>query len=282
MSSNYYYLVAGLPEIILDEGRTRLACSEFTSEAREQLSDADFTAFSCLLYPFDNYNLVTLFDKLERPFDERGLFSEEDLAAGLKFPDDLPGYMAAFIESARENRFPVSGLTSADQLAWHFYGTMVAHEQPFISEWYSFDRTLRNLVAGINCRNNIEHLDALATDRDTSLTAAIIGRDDAAEAILRSNAADFGLGSLFTATEKVLALSHGSLADFDKGLDAIRWDTLGEMTESCYFSAETVFAFFVKLSMVERWQKLDPKTGQARLDKLIDELRTSYTAPSMF
>jgi len=60
MARNYYYFVAGLPDILLDEGRQQAACIEFASEAQEQLSATDFDRFNLLRLPFDNANLVNV------------------------------------------------------------------------------------------------------------------------------------------------------------------------------------------------------------------------------
>ena len=54
------------------------------------------------------------------------------------------------------------------------------------------------------------------------------------------------------------------------------------MTIASHFRAETVFAFFIKLTIVERWLALDPVAGKERLDRLLDELTASYSVPAEF
>ena len=282
MTSNYYYLVAGLPELLLDEGKQRISCIDFLDEASEQLTVSDMRLLNALRLPFDNENLLSLLLKTGKPFDKKGAVEEEELASALKSPDSLPGYMQRFIDSYRENRSPVPGLTPADQLAWFFYEEMTAASDPLISEWYTFDRNLRNIVAGLNCRRGLAHLEALGTDREKPAAAVVIGRDDVAEAVMRSNAPDFGLTAMLPWADRLVSLSRGSAGEFEKGVDTVRWDMLNEMTTGFYFSAEAVFAFFIKLTIVERWMALDPETGRARFDRLIDELKASYTVPADF
>ncbi|MBN1577584.1 MAG: DUF2764 family protein [Chitinispirillaceae bacterium] len=282
MSGNYYYFVAGLPDLLLDEGKQTAACVEFAAEAQEQLSPGDFGFFNLLRLPFDNDNLVKLVEKKEHVADRRGCIDEAELAAGIKSPDALPGYMQRFLEAFRENRPPHPGLTVADQLSWFFYEEMAQRENAFIRDWYAFDLQLRNVAAAINCRRSLAHLDALSTDRDKAASALLIGRDDVAEAILRSNAPDFGLAAQLPWIERLLGLSRGKPLDFEKGIDTLRWDTLNEMTVATYFQAETVYAFYIKLIIVERWRALDPKSGKERLDRLLDELKASYTVPELF
>ena len=282
MSANYYYLVAGLPDLLLDEGRQPLTCGDFILEASEQLNKNDFSLFKLLQLPFDNENLIALLLKKERPFSPLGSIDEEELTDGLKNPDTLPVYMETFIESFHENRSQAPGLIPADQLAWFFYDEMTRHREPFIAEWYCFDLNLRNVIAGINCRREFAHLEELATEREKAAASTVIGRDDVADAIIRSNAPDFGLTMQLPWIERVVALSRESIQEFEKGVDTLRWDVLNEMTITSHFRAETVFAFFIKLAMVERWQALDPKTGQEQLERLVDELTASYAVPADF
>jgi hypothetical protein len=282
MTGNYYYLVAGLPELLLDTGKQQLSCVDFLSEAAEQLSRDDLRLLQLLQLPFDNDNLLSQLLKTDVPFDKKGSIGEEELATGIKFPDELPEYMQQFIESFRENRSPAPGLTPADQLAWFFHEAMTGQENDFIREWYTFDLHLRNVIAGINCRKELGHLEALATEREKAVASVIVGRDDVAEAILRSNAPDFGLATALPWIEKLVALSRGPIEEFEKGIDDMRWEVLDEMTIASHFRAETVFAFFIKLTIVERWLALDPVSGRERLDRLLDELTASYSVPVEF
>ncbi|MBN1308234.1 MAG: DUF2764 family protein [Chitinispirillaceae bacterium] len=282
MASNYYYFIAGLPDLLLDEGKVSTTCIDFAVEAQEQLSPEDFARFNLLRLPFDNDNLVGLIEKKEREADKRGLIDEEDLAAGLKFPDALPHYMQCFLEAFHENRPPHPGLTVADQLAWFFHEEMAQQQCTFIRDWYAFDLQVRNVVTAINCRRNLAHLDALATDRDKAAAVLLIGRDDVAEALLRSNAPDFGLSAQLPWIDRLLGLSRGKTLEFEKGIDTLRWDTLNDMTTASYFQAETIYAFYIKLIIVERWRALDPVIGRERLDKLLEELKASYAVPALF
>ena len=104
----------------------------------------------------------------------------------------------------------------------------------------------------------------------------MIGRNDVAEQILRSSAR---ISTLIDTswTERVLAFSRGTLLDFEKGLDSIRWETLSDLTAFSYFGIEKVLAFAIKLAMVERWKALDPETGRERLEKLTEELRAGFS-----
>ena len=44
MAHNYYFFVAGLPDLLLDEGKLSTSCIDFAAEAQEQLSERAFNA----------------------------------------------------------------------------------------------------------------------------------------------------------------------------------------------------------------------------------------------
>ncbi len=276
MATNYYYFVTGLPDLLFDEGRQTATCVDFADEAQRNLSEGDWRRFNLFRLPFDNFNLVGLLEKKEHVFDRRGSIDEATLAAGLKSPLELPEYMQHFLAEYREGRSPHPGLSVADQLAWFFYEVMTAHENDFIREWYTFDLHLRNVLAAVACRRNLQHLSALATDRDSAASLIVIGRDEVAEAILRSNAPDFGLSTHHPWIERLLGLSKSKPIDFEKGIDSLRWDMLNDMVIAACFRAETIYAFYGKLTIVERWRALDPAAGRERLNKLLEELGAAY------
>jgi hypothetical protein len=138
------------------------------------------------------------------------------------------------------------------------------------------------VIAGINYRKQLNHVEMLGNDRDKPLNAIVIGRNEVAEAVLRSNAPDFGLGGSIPWLDQVLAASKGSLVDFEKAIDTLRWNMLNDLTCFSYFSIETILAFMIKIVMVERWKSLDPEVGKERLDLLVKELCSGYAVPKGF
>jgi hypothetical protein len=191
--------------------------------------------------------------------------------------------MQTFLAAHKENRQLFPGLTPLDQLSWLFFEEMAESKNAFVREWFEFEISLRNLLVGINVRKGLGHIDTLATDRDRPIALTVVGRGEFAEAVLRSSSPDFGLSGSYPWVDRVLALSRGPLADMERGIDDLRWDTLNDMTMfTPFFHIETVAAFVQKLLIVERWVKLEPAAGKVRLDKLIGELMESFVMPEGF
>ena len=75
----YYCLVAGLPDLFLDE--TRLTCSSISlrDELKTKISPQDYELVKNLFYPCDNRNLINLLFPGGLPFENSGNFSKESL-----------------------------------------------------------------------------------------------------------------------------------------------------------------------------------------------------------
>jgi hypothetical protein len=277
MPRSYYYLVAGLPDIVLDNTKKGLTLDAFISDVSEQIHENDVSLLSLFRLPFDNKNLVNLLEKQEKKFDERGNFSQDILEQEIKQPDSLPFYMKTFLEAYKEEKLPFPELSFEDQLNWLFYDEATDHDNPFIRDWLIFDLDLRNVLAGLNCRKMARNREG-----DFSLAQSIICKNDVTELIHKSNAPDFSLSNKLPWIEKVVSLNSDDLVEYEKSIDTLRWDILNELTIFTYFQIETILAFIVKLDMVERWQKLDPETGKEKLEKLLSELKTGHTDPMDF
>ena len=54
------------------------------------------------------------------------------------------------------------------------------------------------------------------------------------------------------------------------------WARIEEMTISDYFDLEAVLGFLARLHIVERWYRLDDKTGREMFRRLVDEVRGTF------
>lgn len=267
MARNYYYLVASLPDLLLDESKGGVSFSETVAELVEHVHPADHGLFRFLRYPFDNTNIINLLDRPDRPFDARGNFSRDDLADALKNPDALPGYAGEFLEARREGKELFPGLGSQDQLAWLFHDAAAAHRSAFIREWFEFECDLRNVMAAVAVREFQEH----------PLDKVLLRRNDNAEMIARSTAPDFSVSGALPWVERVLAARREGPVESEMQIDRLRWDMLNDLTTFSYFQVESLLAFCLKLEMVERWQLLVPEEGEARLNALVEELLSGFS-----
>ncbi len=278
MSRDYYYLISGLPDLVLEGNKSVPSMVQFIEDVSEQVEPSDAALLSLLRLPYDNANLLLLLLELPRKFDDRGNFSLEDLEAEVRVPDKVPEYMKTFIEAQKEGRQLFAGLSPEDQLHWLFFEEMTSHENAFISQWFVFEQNLRNLVAALNVRRYGQQ----GNEQAGSLPTTIVGRNDVAESILRSNAPDFSLAPLFQWVDRVIGLDMHNVVEFERNLDLLRWDVLNELISFTYFKIETILAFAIKLGLVDRWQRLDSKAGKEILQRLVGELQSGFALSEDF
>lgn len=62
----------------------------------------------------------------------------------------------------------------------------------------------------------------------------------------------------------------------EKGLDALMWDKISEITTFNYFDIQAVLGYIAKLHIISRWFELDKETGRELFGKLVDEVRGTF------
>ena len=79
MSSKYYYLVAGLPELSLEDSKLSYTVADFKTEIYNGLSASDRKLIDLFYLKFDNANVLKLLKDKEAEIDKRGNYSAEEL-----------------------------------------------------------------------------------------------------------------------------------------------------------------------------------------------------------
>jgi hypothetical protein len=275
---NYYDLVAGLADISPDASRLPLPAAEFISETAELVHPDDAELLRLLQKPLDNRNLITLLDRLDRPFENGGAYDREALTAEIANPETLPAYMQSFTDSHRAGELQPPELNNDDRLSRLFFESMTAHENDFIASWFSFELSLRNILAALAVRRGTAHLQQREPEYLKCLESVLVCRTDVEERLLSSSAPDFGLSEQLPWIERLLQLPVDDFIERERRIDQLRWDMLDELTTFSYFQIETLLAFCLRLMIVERWTRLDPQTGRKRLEELLLGLRPGAQA----
>jgi hypothetical protein len=269
---NYYYLVAGLPDIILDQKKLTLSTEEFKEELRYHLNPDDYRFVEILFLPADNRNLLNLLLKNGQPFDELGKYSREELEQEIKDPVLTPQYMQKFIVAFKTETPVCEELLWEDQLTWLYYGYVKNCRNEFLRNWFEFDLNLKNIVAGINIRKH-----------KIKGEKYFIGDNNIVQAIKKSSLRDFGLANDFDYMEKLVNIQENdNLLEREIAMDLLRWDFIDEHNTFNYFTVEVLLGYVIKLQMVQRWLETDLETGKQMFKKLVDDLERSYEFPGEF
>ena len=272
MKRNYYCLVAGLQDIVISTPKLVLSQLAFRDDLRNELHPDDYKLVEKLFLPIDNTNLLNLLEKNGKPHDERGNYTREELEENIKDPAELPSYMQQFVEAFKAKDPIYPNLLPENELLTLLYTEMQRDSSNFIINWFQFEANIRNILTALNSRKHgIEYENQ------------IIGIDDIAQTIRRSQARDFGLSGEIDYMEDLVSISRiDDVQEREKALDTLRWNYLDEAIFFEYFTVDRVMAFVIKLGIVERWMAVSKEYGEELFKKLFDELKQSYELPETF
>lgn len=272
--SKYYYLIAGLPNIALDDGKLAYSTYAFKQELAGVLSDSDKKLVDLFYLKFDNKNLIEQITLPGRDLDPRGnltyeayeqvftaLKNDEEIANYKQFPPYFEAFYRAYMVSGgKDEKQPVS---MEDQLASLYYSYAMQCKNRFIAQWFELNLNISNLLTAITCRKHgLEKADY------------IVGENEIAENLRRSNARDFGLGDSVDYLPAVQRIAEEpDLFMREKKIDQLKWEWLEEHTFFKTFDIERVFAYLLQLEMIERWVTLDKVMGENRFRELVGSMK---------
>ena len=279
MKKNYYYLIAGLPELSLDDSKLGITVREFRELYYPELADDDRALLDLIYLSYDNANLLALMKDKEAAIVEDGLYASEELlgiieaARAEETPDrQYPRYMYDFVaqmeseESAAEDIFP------EDRLAQLYYAHAMSQGNAFIERWFAFNLDLNNFLTAITARRY-----------DLDVKPLIVGDNEVAKALRTSNSRDFGLTGVMDGFEEVMRISEiENLVERERKLDVLKWEWMEENSFFDYFTVEKLFAFLVKIQIIERWITLDAEAGGEMLRGMIRQLKDEVKVPQEF
>ncbi len=260
----YYYLVAGLPDIVLDQPKMPFSVAAFREELKAQLHPDDYRLVEWLFLPADNRNLLHFLLKTEATWDDNCHYSPDDFADALREPERLHVYMQTFIAAFQAQEPLRPGMTWENQLTELFYDYALANTQGFLNDWFLFDRNLRNVLAAMSIRRN-----------RLSAEGQLIGEYEFTAALRNSHARDFGLSGEFPMMERLLQWEDNNWLEREMAIDAKRWKHLDDLNAFNYFSVEVLLAYLIKLMILQRWAPLDKADGETVFKNIIGHLEHS-------
>jgi hypothetical protein len=278
--ANYYYLIAGLPELQPDDQKLKLSLSDFKHELQENLSSADIGLISYFFMQFDNKNLLALLKNSEAEIDPLGNYNREELLeiiTLLKETDNptetkIPSYIKEFLPAFFSDTPIIPSLSWEDQLASLYYHYAMESKNRFISDWYAFNLNISNILVGLNCRK-------FGYERENS----IVGNNEVAENIRKSNAKDFGVAPIFPEVDEILRISEEpDLYERERKTDLLKWNWLEEKGFFHYFDLEHLFVYLIRLDMLERWVRLEKETGSNLFREMIGQMQHAFEFPNEF
>lgn len=280
MGLNYYALVAGLPDILLEDKKVSFSSIELRDMLKEEISSSDYDLVELLYMPIDHYNLLNLFFNTEKEFDKRGNYQLERME---KFKDkknyeiadieETPAYFADFLDCLHGEHDCVESYYEAEKkLNESFYNYLENSPNAFIKDFARYELNIGNLMTALNGRKY-----------KIDIEDKLIGDNEVTSALKKRRSRDFGLGNEIDEIEKLIQIFEiDDLLEREFKIDLHKWHYLDEMTFFNYFTIEKVLGFIQKLFMVERWLQLDKEKGREMFNQLLEDLQSDFKFPEEF
>ena len=277
--SKYYYLVAGLPELTLEDSKLSYTVADFKTELYPALSEEDKKLIDLFYLQFDNANVLKLLKDKDAAIDSRGVYSAEDLAEYILLLKDggeladsvFPSYLSIFI-SEYFNVPAEEDFLHEDRLAALYYDYAMKCKNKFVSAWFGFNLTMNNILVALTARKF-----------KMDIAPLIVGDTEVCETLRTSSARDFGLAGEVDMLELLVKISETEeLVEREKKIDQLRWNWMEEATFFNYFTLERLFVFLLQLEMIERWISLDKEKGNQLFRSIIAALKDEVQIPAEF
>lgn len=279
--SNYYYLIAGLPDLTLEDSKLSYTVADFKEEIYPNLSNTDKKLIDLFYLKFDNENILKLLKNKDAVIDTRGNFSAVELTeyisaikeGGVVSPKDFPPYLITFItnfysDTSIDNDFRLL----ENDLAGLYYAYGMSCKNKFVSSWFEFNLILNNVFTALAARKY-----------KVDIAQSIVGNTEVTEALRTSGARDFGLTGEVEYFDHLVKISEiDELLEREKKTDLLKWNWIEDETFFNYFSIERIFVFLLKIEMIERWLSLDKEKGRELFREFIDSLKDDVSIPAEF
>ena len=279
----YYFLIAGLQELSLDDSKVPVAVTQFRDEVYDALDGADRKLMDLLLLENDCRNLISLLRSGTVQGGETDmrpcLFGAEQLEeliscvkAQERCPSGIPQFMYDFVEEWQDESWHEVAEFPEDRLWGLFYDYALQCGNDFVQDWYRFNLDLNNIQIAITGRKF-----------DLDVRRLFVGDNAITHALRTSGARDWGLSQELSFWDDIMLLQEAQdLNDRERKTDMLRWKWLEQNSFFHYFTVERLFSYMVRLGMVERWTSMDREQGQKLFRKLIGELKDQTEVPSGF
>lgn len=286
--SKYFYLIAGLPDVALEDTKITYSIEDFNDEIYPYLSKKDKKIIDLFFLSYDNKNLLDLLLNEEVKINARGNFTKEKLLYFISIikesvenderiiikEKDFPAYLVEFLKHyfSDQEKEKKPKVYLEDYLSVLYYKYALKCKNEFTAKWFQFNLNLKNtLIALSGRRYNID------------VSESILGENQIAKALRTSTMRDFGLSEELDYLEELIKVDEiTELTDREKKIDELRWRWMEEETITNYFTIERLFVFLIQIDIIERWNLLDKEKGNQIFRGIIESLKNEVQIPKEF
>ena len=157
--SNYYCLVAGLPDVAFDGSKSAYTVERFKEDIYPELSADDAACVDLFFLERDNANILAVLRKGEDAVIEQyGRYSREELEEIISSAKNgdapikgVPSYIYRFVEYyvADEGN---PNVIWEDVLSSYYYDYATKCTNGFVADWFAFNKNVNNILVAFAAR----------------------------------------------------------------------------------------------------------------------------------
>jgi hypothetical protein len=287
MHTQYYYFVAGLPALGIDDSKSQITLAGFMDQAKTQLTAHDFRLLLMLTLPEDVSDLLRIIYKQEgegRPIDEcsrmfwsvyAGQMKQKAVDSSISIGADYriyPEFWHRIILEAFQAEEMPPFLETQHKMLEAIFAYVDKLPSKFLAQWFGFNRDIRNILTAINGRAH-----------KVEFSRWLVGKGELVEKLSKSHAADFGLGKGHELLESLTRIwEQNNILYRERGYDILRWKWIDNFNFFNYFNIDRILGYYAQLRILERWLQLDPTYGKEVFHDTMDSLSNSFSFPEQF
>lgn len=271
LKREYHCFVAGLADLVFDGTRNYVNMPEFREELRSVLHPADYRLVSTLFLPHDNKNLLAFLEEKQGIWDDLGSYSQEDfeeqkriIHAILREDNILPEYMVDLMIAWYDPEVIITRAEVERKLTEGYLETALNSGNKFLEKWINYERDAKNIFTLVNSKS-----------LELEPGKIIIGNDSFAKELIEisERGKDFSIPSEPEYASEIFKIAvENEFLERERNIDIARWYFIDSATFFEYFTIDLILGYLLKLSIVLRWKQLEPETGRAMLQKLIEDI----------
>lgn len=261
---NFYYLIASLPELSLDQKKLSINIFEFLKLCEENLNRKEFNELKKIFIFNDIKNSIFYKDQ-NFTFYLPSFYSEEEFKENLKDPESFFPFIAEYFYYSKIDKRLYPKMLNIDELILLFYFYIEKNfVRGFLRKYFLFELNLRNAVTALYLRVN-----------QISDPTKIILYSEESLNFIKNMSPDFGLSLYLDYINKLVdVFKDDDILKIEREIENIRWKWLEENGEEKEFSIEKIFSYAIKLLSLERWSKLTEEDGAKVFNKIIENITT--------
>lgn len=273
---NFYYFVTGLKELPLVDEKLSFDYSvlELINDICEEIPLKYRKPINEFLFRFDNENLCNVLEKKDLPFNKLGVLPSAELLELINLYNDLSEYAINFFVPEFWNEFILNFIQGSrkhkdflltDELNLYYYEYLKNSNSKFLREYSEYDFNLKNLATAVNAKKfklDKQNLILPVNEFSNRLIS-----DSSYENIVKE---EFNI-----LTDELSMMEKLNVLDLELRLDYKRLDYIESLLVYEYFSVDKILGYLVKLSIVQRWSKIDKVKGTQIFNSITNSIKES-------